>query len=77
MSFVISNSFYQSLPIRGYLDKLAVLPKQQFQTTVADLKQIRAVIQDSQTIYRCVLKDGKLAMKFINMVKIFYEPKAK
>lgn len=30
-------------------------------------------IQDGPTIYRCVLEDGKLAMKFINMVKIFHE----
>lgn len=30
-------------------------------------------IQDGQTIYRCVLEDGRLATKFINMVKIFYE----
>jgi len=34
-------------------------------------------IQDGQTIYRCVLEDGKLAMKFINMVKAFYELKTK
>lgn len=34
-------------------------------------------IQDGQTIYRCVLQDGRLAMKFINMVKIFYELKAR
>lgn len=32
-------------------------------------------IQDGPTIYRCVLEDGRLAMKFINMVKIFYELK--
>ena len=30
-------------------------------------------IQSGKTIYRCVLEDGRLAMKFINMVKIFYE----
>jgi len=29
-------------------------------------------LQDGNTIYRCVLEDGKLVMKFINMVKIFY-----
>ncbi|MBR3974208.1 MAG: 1-acyl-sn-glycerol-3-phosphate acyltransferase [Oscillospiraceae bacterium] len=43
MSFVISNSFYQSLPIQGILDKMAVIPKQQFQTTANDLKKIRSV----------------------------------
>jgi hypothetical protein len=32
-------------------------------------------IQDGNTIYRCVLEDGRLAMKFINMVKIFFELK--
>ena len=30
-------------------------------------------IQDGQMIYRCVLEDGKMVMKFINMLKIFYE----
>jgi len=30
-------------------------------------------IQDGGTIYRCVLEDGKLVMKFINMLKIFYD----
>ena len=30
-------------------------------------------IQHGEDIYRCVLRDGRLVMKFINMVKIFYE----
>ena len=30
-------------------------------------------IQDGPDIYRCVLSDGKLVMKFINMVKVFYK----
>ena len=50
MSFVISNSFYQSLPIKGILDKLAVIPKQQFQTSVSDMKKIRAVIQAGEPV---------------------------
>jgi hypothetical protein len=29
-------------------------------------------IQDGKNIYRCVLDDGRLVMKFINMVKIYY-----
>ena len=33
----------------------------------------RFEIQQGKEIYRCVLEDGRLAMKFINMVKIFYE----
>ena len=30
-------------------------------------------IQNGKDIYRCVLEDGKLVMKFINLVKIYYE----
>ena len=30
-------------------------------------------IQSGKSIYRCVLEDGRLAMKFINMLKAFYE----
>ena len=50
MSFVISNSFYQSLPIQGFLDKLGVIPKQQFQTNTVDLKKMRAVIQAGEPL---------------------------
>ena len=44
MSFVISNSFFNTLPIRGFLTKMGVIPKQQFQTAVRDMKRIKAVI---------------------------------
>ena len=30
-------------------------------------------VQDGANIYRCYLDDGKLVMKYINMIKIFYE----
>jgi ribosomal protein L33 len=30
-------------------------------------------IQDGSQIYRCVLQDGKLVMKFINMIKCLYK----
>ncbi len=50
MSFVISNSFYQSLPIQWLLDKLAVIPKQQFQTTVSDMKKMKAVIDAGEPL---------------------------
>lgn len=50
MSFVISNSFYSSLPIRGFLDKMGVIPKQQFQTTVHDMKVMRAVIDAGEIL---------------------------
>lgn len=50
MSFVISNSFYSSLPIRGFLDKMGVIPKQQFQTTVHDMKVMKAVIDAGEIL---------------------------
>lgn len=50
MTFVISNSFYQSLPIQSVLDKLAVIPKQQFQTTVSDMRRMREVILAGQPL---------------------------
>ena len=50
MSFVISNSFYNTLPIRGFLDKIGVIPKQQFQTTVRDMKRMKAVIDRGEPI---------------------------
>ncbi len=45
MSFVISNSFYSSLPITGWLRRMGVIPKQQFQTTVTDMKNMKAVVE--------------------------------
>ena len=40
MSFVISKSFYSTLPIQGILKKMSVIPKQQFQTAADDLKKM-------------------------------------
>ena len=34
-------------------------------------------VQQGSDIYRCVLSDGRLVMKFINMLKIFHELSAK
>ena len=50
MSFVISNSFFNTLPIRGFLTKMGVIPKQQFQTTVRDMKRIKAVIDRGEPV---------------------------
>lgn len=50
MSFVISNSFFSTLPIKGLLEKAAVIPKQQFQTTTADLRRMKAVIDAGQPL---------------------------
>ncbi len=37
----------------------------------------RIEIQHNKTSYRCVLDDGKLAMKFVDMVEVFYKMKPK
>ena len=50
MHFVISNSFYRTLPIRGFLDKLGVIPKQQFQTSADDLKRMKEVIRQGESL---------------------------
>jgi len=50
MTFVISSSFYNSLPIKGLLDKLGVIPKQQFQTSVQNMKKMKSVIAQGQPL---------------------------
>ena len=50
MSFVISKSFFSTLPIKGILRKMGVIPKQQFQTTVRDMKRMKAVIAHGQPL---------------------------
>ena len=43
LSFVISHSFYNTLPVKGYMDRIGVIPKQQFQTTLSDLHAMKNV----------------------------------
>jgi len=50
MSFVLSKSFFSTLPIQGFLKKLGVIPKQQFQTTVGDMKRMKAVVEAGQPL---------------------------
>ncbi len=50
MSFVISNSFYSSMPLKSFFDKLGVIPKQQFQTAVSDMRNMKAVIDEGQAL---------------------------
>ena len=50
MTFVISSSFYNSLPVKGILTKLGVIPKQQFQTSVRDMKKMKAVVDQGQPL---------------------------
>ena len=50
MTFVISNSFYSTLPIKDFLKEMGVIPKQQFQTSISDMKAIRAVVEAGQPL---------------------------
>lgn len=50
LTFVISNSFYSTLPIRPFLDLMHVIPKQQFQTTVSDMKKMKAVVDNGGSL---------------------------
>ena len=50
MHFIVSNSFYQSLPINPILKKCGVIPKQQFQTSIEDLKKMKAVIDNDMPL---------------------------
>ena len=44
MHFVISSSFYQTIPVPGVMPRLGLIPKQQFQTTLSDLRTMKQVI---------------------------------
>ena len=50
MTFVLSKSFFSTLPITGILKKMGVIPKQQFQTTVTDMKNMKAVVEAGQPL---------------------------
>ncbi|MBQ8831106.1 MAG: 1-acyl-sn-glycerol-3-phosphate acyltransferase [Oscillospiraceae bacterium] len=50
MTFVISNSFYSTLPVKGFMDKMGVIPKQQFQTSIKDMKLMKAVTDAGQPL---------------------------
>ena len=46
ISFVLSHAFYHTLPIRGFLSRMGVIPKLQFQSGVADLNAMKSVVKD-------------------------------
>ena len=50
MTFVFSKSFFSTLPIQGFLRELGVIPKQQFQTTVGDMKRMKAVVESGEPL---------------------------
>lgn len=48
--FVLSHAYYNTLPIRGLLNACSVIPKQQFQTTTADMKKMKRVIENNMPL---------------------------
>ena len=50
MTFVISRSFFSTLPLRGFIEKMGVIPKQQFQTTATDLKKMKREIDAGRSV---------------------------
>ena len=50
MTFVVSDSFYNTLPVKGVMTKIKVIPKQQFQTTVTDLKRMKTAIDQGKIL---------------------------
>ena len=50
MTFVVSNSFYSTLPLKRAMDKIGVIPKQQFQTNLKDLIKMRRVIEEGRIL---------------------------
>ena len=50
MTFVVSNSFYSTLPLKNAMDKIGVIPKQQFQTSLKDLTKMRRVIEEGRIL---------------------------
>lgn len=46
INFVISKAFYETNKIKGLIDKIKVIPKQQFQTTSVDMKRMKRVVDE-------------------------------
>ena len=59
ITFVVSNSFYNTLPVKGVMQKIGVIPKQQFQTNITDLKRMKGVIEDGGIL--CVYPAGLMS----------------
>ena len=52
MTFVISESFYSTMPkiVRAVMTRIGVIPKQQFQTSITDIKRMRETIEDGRIL---------------------------
>ena len=50
LSFVISNAFYSTLPFKGIVSRLGMIPKQQFRTSLRDLSAMRSTIKSGRVL---------------------------
>jgi ribosomal protein L37AE/L43A len=50
MSFVISASFYKTIPLPKIVSNLGMIPKQQFQTTLGDIHNMKAAIDEGKIL---------------------------
>lgn len=50
LSFVISNAFYNTLPFKGIVSRLGMIPKQQFRTSLRDLSAMRSIIKNGKVL---------------------------
>ncbi|MBO5927026.1 MAG: 1-acyl-sn-glycerol-3-phosphate acyltransferase [Clostridia bacterium] len=49
-NYVISNAFYETLPLRPIVDAVGVIPKNQFQTLPSDLKKMKTVVENGMPL---------------------------
>ena len=50
LTFVISNSFYNTLPCKSIVSRLGMIPKQQFQTSLKDIHRMRTAIDEGKIL---------------------------
>ncbi len=50
LTFVISNSFYSTLPFKKIVSRLGMIPKQQFQTSLRDLGAMRKTLKEGRVL---------------------------
>lgn len=50
ITFVISNSFYSTLPCRPIVSRFGMLPKQQFQTSLKDICSMKSAIDNGKIL---------------------------
>ena len=50
LTFVISNSFYNTLPFKPIVSRLGMIPKQQFQTSLNDMHKMKTAIDDGRIL---------------------------